>query len=1173
MRPHIVALLLCVLFVLSALGPAAQAAPEDEEIPMLRLFFEKEQYAVGEQVNVSAEFSVNGRLEYADVPGVSVLVFRNYTFQEGPPSEWPDVIQLTPGARGKYTGSFTVEEAHVTKVMPVGEGLPLMGRFILTLGMASYTKSARQVDITTMALTLVEPGPVINVAVNDHFPTPGDTVTVTVTTTNGTVVDAADVVVGLSSYDGEVTRDLSDLTVVRQSTGVYKAEYTVPVDLTDATMYTVHAGASFSDYNASAYLSPMFSTGFMVNFYDIWFQNVSATDDETEVAMWIADLDGNPLEGIDIDLNIMVYLKAGGTDGQTLANTTDADGKAGFVISHAAAARLDVNGMVSDGTVYQSFYMEAVIDRSPPGAPVPDQLEDFLVEPWETGEGGSIFDMIKEPGDPVHVMYRVFNMSGPVPAKRINWYLIDREGFLDSSWTVIDSGFEVTDANGDFDLTFNVPDTDVNGWLLFEAVMWNSEDERYDRMETSEPLLDAGFFPRDENIEITVDRLTKDAPVEMRAKVPLPASYFIGHFFAVFDEKTGLSQWGQPMALGPETDDFNIVPLQKVGPDTFGIDKQLPEFFPEDQSIAFVVLSVDLELFQIKMNYIMMGYGESTTKGMDVTAPATEPINAGSEGTLEVVVENTGAGTDHYSVQVETGPDWLTWDPETVTVEPAEAGSFIAAVAVPSGIDENRYYFNITVTSDTDPTLTKTVETWVDVLVNGVEVSVDDAYHDAVRDETVEFVVTVKNTGQGNDTFAIALSGVAADWAIPSDSSVTLQEGGEAEIVIQVTVASDAHEGTYDITCMATSSDGLTNGSVEMSVSVEVNGVTVASNTPNEETWRDVAVTLEFEVTNDGQGADVFTLTIEGAQAAWATLSDGSINVAEGESGTVTVEVTPSLTADAGFYSFILRATSSDGVTNASASSSVHVWVTGVDIDAATDSMTGYRDEQVQFTIDVMNTGQERDIFTISHEGGSWAEEVLLSQTNLGLDPDASGTVTLTVVLDGAIDEGTYQVIVTATSEDGQTTGSVVLEVKVTVNGVEATLSLESVKVTKGEKKEVTLTIKNTGQGSDTFTVLLQGAASNWTEADKTTLTLDEGATGTVTLTISPGKGEKGKAEFLDITVVSTDPVFNEKAQVQVVMEEPEDEGGLSTAMLIGIVVIVIVIIAVLVYMMQAKGD
>ncbi|MCK5253711.1 MAG: hypothetical protein KAQ96_12215, partial [Thermoplasmata archaeon] len=59
-----------------------------------------------------------------------------------------------------------------------------------------------------------------------------------------------------------------------------------------------------------------------------------------------------------------------------------------------------------------------------------------------------------------------------------------------------------------------------------------------------------------------------------------------------------------------------------------------------------------------------------------------------------------------------------------------------------------------------------------------------------------------------------------------------------------------------------------------------------------------------------------------------------------------------------------------------------------------------------------------------------------------------------------------------------------------------------------------------------------------------------------------------------DITVVSSDPTFNEKVQVQVVLKAPEDEdGGLSTAVIIAIVVIIIVIVGLLVYMMQSKGD
>ena len=177
-------------------------------------------------------------------------------------------------------------------------------------------------------------------------------------------------------------------------------------------------------------------------------------------------------------------------------------------------------------------------------------------------------------------------------------------------------------------------------------------------METSEPLIDAGFFARDENIKITVDRVHKDDPVELRATVPLPESYYVGQFFAVFDGETGLTDWGQPQSLGPMGDDFNIQPLPKMGPDLFGMDRQLPEFFPEDQSVAFMVMTVDLMAFKIAMNYKILGYGESTTKGIDASQPTEpEPIHAGTNGTLEFNVDNTGAGTDHYTVEQMTGPD------------------------------------------------------------------------------------------------------------------------------------------------------------------------------------------------------------------------------------------------------------------------------------------------------------------------------------------------------------------------------------------------------------------------------------------------------------------------------------------------------------------------------------
>jgi uncharacterized membrane protein len=1176
MKPHYVAVLLGVLFVLSAFTPAAQAAPEDEEIPMLRLFIEKEEYTVGEQVNISAEVTSNGRFVNPDAnPGgaVQVAILMNFSF--GGPGGPGDIEWITmdpvPTERGKFTGSFVSKAHHVVSLDPTSEGLPLMGKVIFMMAMCTYFN----VQATTMALVTIEEGPVINVAVNDHYPSPGDTVTVTVTTTNGTVVDAADVVVGLASYDGVTETNLADLTVIRESTGVYKAQYTIPVGLTVATMYTVFAGASFSDYNTSAYLSPLFGTGFMVSFFDVWFQNISATDDVTDVAMWVADLDGNALEGIDLDLDVMVYASGGGMTTENVSNTTGADGQTRLIITHADAERVDINGTVTDGVVTQRMYFEGVVDRSPIEAPEPeDPGEDFTIEPWDEPDNGPIFDMIKEPGDPIHVKYRAFNSSGAVANKRINWYLIDRDGFFDTNWTTIDSGFEITDANGDFDLTFLVPDNDVNGWLMFEAVMWNSEDERMERMESSEPLLDTGFFSRDENIKITVDRVHKDDPMEIRATVPLPESYYIGHFFAVFDEQSGLTNWGQPQALGPSSDDFNIMPLPKMGPDTFGMDKKLPEFFPEDQSIAFMVLSVDLMAFRIQMNYVMLGYGESSTKGIDANQPnEPEPIHAGTNGTLEFDVENTGAGTDHYSVEQMTGPDWLVWDSETVSIEPSEIGTFTATVVVPEGINENRYYFNVTVKSDTDETLFIDMELWVDVIVNGVDVTIVDDEETAFPEETVEFIVSVENTGQGNDTFAIALTGDAASWATPSHTSVSLQEGGTAEIIVSVSVPVDADEETYDLTLTATSWDGVTEDAVSMAVSVLVDGVDIVAETELDDTWREVTIPLVFLVTNTGQGNDTFAITLVTDVPDAAVLSDTVIDVAEGATEAVTVEVTPPDDADAGFYEFTLVATSANNVTEASATSTVHLWVTGMVLTPEDDSVVGYRGDQLVFDIEVENTGQERDIFAMTHDGQDWPESVIFSSNPIALDPAEKGTITVTVILSDTIDQGVYSIEVTATSQDAVATESVDLEVKVTVNGVSVELSLDSITLTKGKEKEVTLTITNTGQGSDTFSILMAGASSNWTVADKAVVTLAEGATETVTLTISPEKKVSGKQAFLDITVVSSDPEFNAGVQLEVQLKEPAEEGGLSSTMLIAIVVIIVIAVALMVYMMQAKSD
>jgi uncharacterized membrane protein len=1152
MRPHSVAILLALLCVVSLFGPATVAAPENEEIPQLRLAFERETYEVGELVNVSLFLTSNGRPVNPDFipPPLRSIVFAvNSTIPIGqPPMEYWDLRNVTKVTDGEYAANFTLADHHVQRMLPFGGGIPVIGKLVFMMAMCSYTPigASDSVQVTSMGIISIEDGPTIETAISDFYPEPGDTVDITVSIKNGTPIDAKTVKVELKSFDGQTENVIGELRVNNESVGVYKASYTVPVDLAMATDYSVHSSASFSDYGDTNFISPIFDMGFTVRFFDLYFEKTSESAGSTSMNAWVADLDGNALEGITVQLTQQT---PGGLP-QTATRDTDSTGKTFFNLDHASAERVDVWGSLTDGTYTQRFYMEAIVDFSVPEPNVPDEFEDLNVEPWDTPEGDTIFDNIKRPGDDVTTKFRVYNATGEVvPDKRLNWYLLDRDGFLDTDFTVVESGYVVTDSTGDFMLTYKVPPTDVNGWLMFETVLWNPDKEPtggYERYETSEPLFDAGFFPIDEGIELSVDRVTKDAPIELRAKVALPPNSFIGHFLTVIDEATGETDWGQPMDLGDSGDDFPVIPLPKVGPAIYGLDKQLPEFFPEDQAIAFAAITLDLTQFKIMMNYVIVGYDESTIKGVDANVPVPpEAVNAGGTGDFELTVENTGAGRDTFSVEQTVGPgSWLDF-PTSVTVAASETESLTVNVTVPPDVDEGTYSFNLTVTSK-DPDVSDVVEVSVDVLVNGVVIRSRTSEDTAFRDETVDFIVTVNNTGQGNDTYAISVEGTGAPWTSTGHSSVTVPEGSEGEVVVQVAVPSDADEGAYLVNVTATSSDGVTSAGVTLTVNVLVDGVTVVGAVDFEETWPDEAVSFEFTVTNTGQGPDIFTLVLEGTQPGWGGISNGVLALEEGASETVTVEVTAPTDPAEGFYDFVLRATSANGITTATAQTSVKIWVNSVVVNTDPGTAPGHRTDMLQVTLTITNDGQGADVVTLSHEDSDWAELVTFASNPVSVPEGGSVDVDMTVQLPTDIDEGTYFLNVIGTSEDARSTGTTSYRVDVTVNGVEATLSDVSKKIKQGERAKLTITLTNTGQGEDTFTISFVGSAGDWATFDRTVVTLAEGASEDVTVTIKVPKKAKPGDAVLNVTVASADTTFIDTAQFQVVVKKADESPGMG---------------------------
>ncbi|NOQ54964.1 MAG: hypothetical protein GQ558_10225, partial [Thermoplasmata archaeon] len=174
-----------------------------------------------------------------------------------------------------------------------------------------------------------------------------------------------------------------------------------------------------------------------------------------------------------------------------------------------------------------------------------------------------------------------------------------------------------------------------------------------------------------------------------------------------------------------------------------------------------------------------------------------------------------------------------------------------------------------------------------------------------------------------------------------------------------------------------------------------------------------------------------------------------------------------------------------------------------------------------------------------------------------------------------SIAEGIYKMTVTATSEDGVTSDSVELTVEVVVNGLSISLEEATVVTEPGRTVECILLIENTGEGPDTYTVLLSNTVANWTDETEITITVAEGETGTVTITIVVPKDEKGPDAFLNIDVLSEDPTFNAFTQFQVVIKEKDDgAGGIGIFLVVaGVAVAVVLILIVVFVMMPSKKE
>ena len=362
--------------------------------------------------------------------------------------------------------------------------------------------------------------------------------------------------------------------------------------------------------------------------------------------------------------------------------------------------------------------------------------------------------------------------------------------------------------------------------------------------------------------------------------------------------------------------------------------------------------------------------------------------------------------------------------------------------------------------------------------------------------------------------------------------------------------------GSYSITLSeGENRKGINFGNVLATCSVSV------SISPSYQSGANGA-TLTYTVTvnNTGNVSDTYSLTPTDTTGWSPSVSPTSLIVSPGNSGNATLSVTiPSGAVDGTIDNMTVTATSqTDSSVSDSASCTAQVTVSrGVSVSISPTSQSGANGATLTYTVTVSNTGNVSDTYSLTvADNAGWSENV--SPTSLTVSQFSSGNVTLSVTVpDNAIGGTIDNVTVTATGTGVSGSGNCTAQV--TINrGVNISISPSSQSGANGAALTYTVTVNNTGNVSDTYS-LTPTDTTGWSPSvSPTSLTVSQFSSGNATLSVTvPSNAIGGTIDNVTVTATGTGVSGSDSCTAQVTINRgvnisisPSSQGDLNGAVL-----------------------
>jgi len=526
-----------------------------------------------------------------------------------------------------------------------------------------------------------------------------------------------------------------------------------------------------------------------------------------------------------------------------------------------------------------------------------------------------------------------------------------------------------------------------------------------------------------------------------------------------------------------------------------------------------------------------------------------------------VTVRNTGNVLDNFVLTVSDNLGWgPTLDDYLLVIPQGENWTTTLRVHIPeNAVGCTNDNMTVTATSQADNTVEDNYSCIAHAkIVRGVDVSISPSYKENLPGENLIYTVTVKNTGDIADTYALENSDNVG-WPLRLENkSLTIPPFENRTTKLTVTIRENATPCTNDnIRVVATSTEnaGVSDNDSCIAHAAIVRRVDVSISPSYENGLPGQTLSYTVKVTNEGNVMDNYDLR-PSDNAGWGPSLARNLleNVSPRENRAVTLTVTIPENAKPNTKDNITvtAISKADNAFRDNASCIAHSLAIsrGVEVSISPDKKEGMPGVGLSYTIGVMNTGNIADNYDLTLIDSLGWSLSLADNSVENVAQRENRTTTLTVVIyENAQPNTDDNITVTATSHGnpGVSDSASCLARALTLRRVEITISPGYRNGLPGATLNYTIRVTNTGWGADNYMLVVSGTGGWVVSIDPDSLALEPGKSGEAALSVTVPPGVEGSSMIFYVWAISSvDSTIRANATCRAIALEIKEGGKLS---------------------------